>query len=160
MFKQLVMLAVAVVFTAGSANAQGLDRNTPRAGADAQTGHPSILAGQRSSQFTSDQLIGAAVTNMAGEKIGTVDALLVSQDGRVDGVIVGLGGVMGLGTRSVGIAWDQTSMDSRGRLRLTGVSVAELEAAPEFERAKRESVPGTDAGPAPDRDGKPQRLLK
>lgn len=158
MIKQVATMTAALAFAAATADAQGLDRPAPRGGSDAQAAHPSILAGQRSSQFTTDRLIGAPVTNMAGEEIGSVDALLVSRDGRVDGVIVGLGGVMGLGARSVGIAWDQTSVDSQGRLRLTGVSIAELEAAPEFEQLRQET--GPDSGDLPGRDGKPQRLLK
>lgn len=50
-----------------------------------------------------DRLIGAKVHNVAGNIIGDIEDLILDKDNRVIGVIVGVGGVLGVGEKRIGV---------------------------------------------------------
>jgi sporulation protein YlmC with PRC-barrel domain len=89
-------------------------------------------------QFKVDRLAGTDIRNHDGDKIGTVDDVLLDKDGRVAAVIVSTGGVLGIGEKTVALKWDQLEVtrdsDDPDELRVrVAMSEDELENLPEFD---------------------------
>ncbi|WP_026481284.1 PRC-barrel domain-containing protein [Ahrensia sp. 13_GOM-1096m] len=91
---------------------------------------------EAANQMTSDDLIGSDIKNTAGESLGDVEQIIVSTEGDLAGVIVGVGGFLGIGEKSVAINFDaitfETDPDSGDTLLVLNSTKEELEAAPEF----------------------------
>lgn len=81
----------------------------------------------------SDDLIGAHVRNVSNEKIGTVEALLISPDGKVAGVVLDVGGFLGVGTRQVVVPMELLSMTGKD-VRLVEGTKDSLRALPPYQR--------------------------
>lgn len=80
-------------------------------------------------------LIGAAVQNGAGESLGSINDVVLSADGQVDVIVIGVGGFLGIGEKNVGVAFDaiEKSTDANGNAILVlDATAEELEAAPAF----------------------------
>jgi hypothetical protein len=62
--------------------------------------------GQESTQYLAkDRLIGAKVRNKDGQIIGDIEDVIVASDNRVEGVIMGVGGFLGVGEKKVGVRY-------------------------------------------------------
>ena len=79
-------------------------------------------------------LMGKTLYNDAGEKIGTVEDLIISPDKNVSYVIVGAGGFVGVGRHDVAIPVAQVQ-DQSGKLVIPGVTKDTIEAMPDFDYA-------------------------
>lgn len=94
---------------------------------------------QSENTILAEDLIGSDVYSDAGEKIGEVDDLIVSLEGTVEGVVIGVGGFLGIGEKWVAIemASLSTMTDEGGSLRLvSSATKADLEAAEPFQTAQ------------------------
>lgn len=101
---------------------------------------------QSAMEFGVTTLIGMPVVSARGEKLGTVDDVMVNQRGQVQGLLVSTGGFFGFGAKSVGINWRairQTLDQNVLTVDLSGEQLAEapayltredLEAAEELKR--------------------------
>ena len=79
----------------------------------------------------------AADAEKEWDDIGEINDIIVSQDGDVTAVILGIGGFLGMGERDVSIAMDKIKIlaDEDGeRFLVVNTSKEMLEQAPEFER--------------------------
>jgi sporulation protein YlmC with PRC-barrel domain len=86
----------------------------------------------RNDEMRAGKMIGAKVTNTAGEAVGEVNEILLN-DGRVVALVVGVGGFLGLGEREVAIAPDgyRIARDSAGNTVITVNATREaLKSAP------------------------------
>lgn len=122
--------------------------------ADAHTNAFGAVTFQEGDFFASD-LIGMRIYNSetevdenmmiadGGEQewddIGEINDIIVSQDGEVTAVILGIGGFLGIGERDVAIDMDSIRIvreegDSNDRFLVVSTSQEMLEQAPEFER--------------------------
>jgi sporulation protein YlmC with PRC-barrel domain len=82
------------------------------------------------------KLLGAAVYNDKGEKIGKIDDIIVSPERTVSHAIIGVGGFLGLiGKHEVAIPMDQIKFVGN-RFVIAGASKAALKAMPEFQYAQ------------------------
>lgn len=75
------------------------------------------------------------VYNMAGDKIGDVNDILMDQDGKVTAIIIGVGGFLGLGEKQVSMSPDQVKrmVHSDGKTYFTvNATKDQLKAAPEY----------------------------
>ncbi len=88
-----------------------------------------IAVGNRASK-----LIGAPVHNEQGEKVGSVDDLIISPDRSVSYAIVSIGGFLGLGSRLVAIPAEQLR-EEKDQLVLPGATKEALAKLPEFKYA-------------------------
>lgn len=85
------------------------------------------------------RLVGATVYSSAGEKVGDVNDLLVDAAGKVSGVVVGVGGFLGVGEKSVALSWNAVTVgaEPNGKPRLSAAVTKDmLQKAPAFEPAK------------------------
>lgn len=69
---------------------------------DAITNISQVEAGQ----WRSSKLIGVSVYNNSNEKIGDISDLLVDQDGKIQAVILGVGGFLGMGEHLVAVKFE------------------------------------------------------
>ncbi len=89
---------------------------------------------QDKNTFLASDLTGATVYSPQDESIGDVNDVIVSRDGKVDGVVVGVGGFLGIGEKDVAIKMSQIKMmDTDTGVKLVlDMSKDQLAAAPEF----------------------------
>jgi hypothetical protein len=89
--------------------------------------------------WRSGDLAGRAVYNVQDEKIGSIDEILFEADGRIAAIVVGIGGVLGLGKKTVAVAYRafRLSRDDGGNTKVTlDIARTTLEAAPDYTPAK------------------------
>lgn len=91
---------------------------------------------QKSDQWRAYKLIGLNVYNSNNEKIGDIKELITGKDGKIDLVVIGVGGFLGMGEHNVAMKWDQikfveepvqsstTSSNTGTRPNTTGSSTA------------------------------------
>ena len=94
-------------------------------------------------------LMDLKVKNNANETIGEIDDVIVSTDGKVEQVIVSVGGFLGIGNHKVAIAWQDVKFDANREVALVNMTKDQLKSAPEFKdrraavRTERPAVPAT-----------------
>lgn len=130
---------------------QGTSQASPEARPDGGTegARQTFLPSRTNGDVTSDELVGSSIVNAQGEQIGDIKDILIGDDGRATAVVVGVGGFLGLGERSVAIAWDELEISRDGeedgpRIR-TDLSREDLEEAPEFDAASTVSQTPADS---------------
>ncbi|MCH8536915.1 MAG: PRC-barrel domain-containing protein [Alkalimonas sp.] len=81
-------------------------------------------------------LIGTDVRTNDNEDIGSVDDLIIDDDGLVVAIVVSVGGFLGIGQKDVAIGWDNITKSGTGDNQELRVDMtrADLEAAPKFEK--------------------------
>jgi len=138
-----IVLAAFLTCGAAAAYAQPQQAAGPPASAtvDAKIA-PSATADTR-------KLIGRNIKNAEGETIGEIKSIYINKDGKVDSVMVGVGGFLGVGDREVRIAWSDLKITDNGEKVMVNMTKDELKAKPEY-RYRNESWRGqvfTDTGP-------------
>jgi sporulation protein YlmC with PRC-barrel domain len=115
--KSLSVAAIAVLLASASVAiaAEPATTTTTTHATDAATGTAA------NGRFRASKLDGVAVYNQQNEKIGTIQDLVLAADGRVETVVVAVGGFLGMGERNVGIPFaqvkwsnDRTAADASG----------------------------------------------
>src|SRR5688500_8588234 len=93
-----------------------------------------IIRLQDQDTFLASDLTGATVYSPQDEAIGDVNDVIVSRDGKVDGLVVGVGGFLGIGEKGVAIEISKIKMmDTEAGIKLVmDANKDELAAAPEF----------------------------
>ncbi|HLU78682.1 MAG TPA: PRC-barrel domain-containing protein [Burkholderiaceae bacterium] len=109
------------------------DRATPP-----DTRAPATDASRRSAASTEaitgwsakDDLIGKSVVNENDEKIGDIEDIVISSDGRTLYLLVGAGGFLGMGSKNVAVPFDEFER-REDRILLSGYTKEQLKALPE-----------------------------
>jgi hypothetical protein len=78
------------------------------------------------------RLMGADVYNDRDEHIGTLDDLMIGDDGTVGFAILSVGGFLGIGSRLVAVTFDSLTIYDY-RVVLPGATREELKRLPEFD---------------------------
>lgn len=128
----LPALAAALVIASASAFAQ---TSPPPAGSDVE-----FVTVQPPGQWSTGQFVGEAVTNQAGENIGDINDVLFDKTGRISTVVIGVGGFLGIGEKSVAVPFSALSFtaDSAGkRVVMVPLSKERLQAAPAFQPTEK-----------------------
>jgi sporulation protein YlmC with PRC-barrel domain len=82
--------------------------------------------------WRASKLIGSEVRNDKGEKIGSIDDLIVSPDGTLSVAVVNVGGFIDIAGRKVAIPVGQFQKLAAGKAVLRGATKDELKKLPEF----------------------------
>jgi hypothetical protein len=102
----------------------------------AQTRTPeNFVTVQPGDQWLASLFIGQAVTNPAGETIGDINDLLFDKSGKISAVVIGVGGFLGIGEKSVAVPYGSLSITADGsgkRVVQVGLSRERLHTAPDF----------------------------
>ncbi len=83
--------------------------------------------------------MNSRVYNMAGESIGDVNDLVLDESGKVTAVVIGVGGFLGMGEKSVSMAPDQVKrmLHSDGKAYFTvNATKEQLQSAPVYAKPK------------------------
>lgn len=91
-----------------------------------------IIPAQAADEVRADTLIGMSVFNAEGDKVGEVKDILFDESGQVTGVVLSVGGVLGLGAKSVGLNWSEVDVRPEAEMVKVQYSKEQLEAAPAF----------------------------
>ncbi len=95
----------AVAFAASTSYAQGQKVVIPP---------KTFYKGQESTQYLAkDRLIGAKVYNKDGQIIGDIEDLILTTDNRIDGVIMGVGGFLGVGEKKIGVRYPALKFETK-----------------------------------------------
>ena len=86
-------------------------------------------------QISTDKLIGRDIRNAQDKEIGEIKSVALGPDGRVQAVIVGVGGFLGVGEREVAIGWDNLRIRNNGEVITTDLSEEQLRGLPEYKYA-------------------------
>lgn len=89
----------------------------------------SVATGYRASK-----IVGADVYNGANETVGTVDDVIVSNDGKIPYVVLAVGGFLGMGQRLVVVSSSALAIRD-GKIIIGDASREQLKALPEFRYA-------------------------
>jgi len=74
------------------------------------------------------KLIGRNVKNPANETIGEIKSVYLTADGKVDSVMVGVGGFLGVGEREVRLAWKDLQVMDNGEKVVVNMTKDQLKA--------------------------------
>ncbi|NNK16032.1 MAG: PRC-barrel domain-containing protein [Sulfitobacter sp.] len=87
-------------------------------------------------QLTSDMIEGSYVYGANDETVGEIDALLMSEDGKVEQAVINVGGFLGLGEKPVAVKFEQIQVlkneDGDGYRFYIDSTEEKLEAMPEY----------------------------
>lgn len=92
-------------------------------------------------------LIGLDIKNGQDETIGEIDDVVVDADGRIQQVVVSVGGFLGVGARSVAISWTDLRFDAQREVAVVNMTKDQLSQQPEFQRRRPEPASTTPAVP-------------
>jgi len=146
------LLTVALLAAVGVAGAQA---QNPPAQSGAAKDNPSIaLQTTAPSGADARKLLGRNIKNMQNETIGEIKSIHLDQAGKVDAVIVSVGGFLGVGDREVLLDWADLQIDANGEVVKANMTQDQLKAMAPYsyrDRSLRGTV-FTDTGVyAPDR---------
>jgi sporulation protein YlmC with PRC-barrel domain len=102
---QLAAGLAATTLLAGSALAQTTAPTQPAGPGQVMTQMPRDL-------MRGSQLMGIDVYGADNQKIGDIDEVLVDRQGKIHGLVVGVGGFLGIGQKDVAIPFDQVQWQS------------------------------------------------
>jgi sporulation protein YlmC with PRC-barrel domain len=91
-----------------------------------------IIASEGATDMRADKLIGTSVYNMEGQEVGSVDDIVFDQEGKIVGVVLKVGGMLGIGGKSVGIRWNEVQLSPTEEIMTISYSQDQLEVAPDF----------------------------
>jgi sporulation protein YlmC with PRC-barrel domain len=91
-----------------------------------------IITAESATDMRADKLIGTSVYNTEGEQVGSVQDIVFDKDGKIVGVVLKVGGLLGIGGKSVGIKWDEVQISPTEELMTISYDKAQLEVAPDF----------------------------
>jgi sporulation protein YlmC with PRC-barrel domain len=91
-----------------------------------------IIASEGATDMRADKLIGTSVYNMEGQEVGSVEDIVFDQEGKIVGVVLKVGGMLGIGGKSVGLKWNEVQLSPTEEVMTIGYSQDQLEVAPDF----------------------------
>ena len=134
-FAAALMLCAALALPAAAQKKEEPKKDAPKAAIPKDT----FFKGQTASQYLAgEQLIGAKVTNKDGQTIGTITDLIVGAGEKIEGVVLGVGGFLGVGEKKVGVrvaALKITRTDGKLAISLPVATKEMLSALEPYQRA-------------------------
>jgi sporulation protein YlmC with PRC-barrel domain len=101
---------------------------------------PGVMTPSAINEVYASKLIGASVKSAEGESLGKIDELVIDpHDARIKAAVVSVGGILGLGAKSVAIPWDKMTMGTGADRDTIVVAMGkdELERAPGWQKSER-----------------------
>ena len=86
------------------------------------------------SLIASDRVEGTPVRNVKGEKIGSIERLMIDKkSGKVAYGVLSFGGFLGMGSKHFPIPWKSLDYDTEAEAYVVNISEQKLKDAPSFE---------------------------
>lgn len=91
--------------------------------------------------INADKVKGTAVFNGSGEKLGTVDDIMIDKlNGNVAYAVMSFGGFLGMGEKHHPLPWDLLNYDEAENGYVVNLSKEELEGAPTIDRGQTDRL--------------------
>lgn len=126
MLKHLIL---ATLITSGAVAAYA---QTPPATAQQTTSPATKSMSAPAASADTRKLIGRNIQNAQNETIGEIKSVFIGKDGKVDSVMVGVGGFLGVGEREVRLAWNELNVSENGEKVTVNMTKDQLKAKPEY----------------------------
>jgi hypothetical protein len=125
-----ILLAAGLVLAAPFAVAPVMAQDAPQTVVQYKVDIAAVSVGYRATK-----VIGSSIQNEAGDKIGTVDDLIVTRNDRVMYAILSVGGFLGVGDKLVAVPFTSLKFADDHTV-LAGATKESLKALPKFTYAK------------------------
>jgi sporulation protein YlmC with PRC-barrel domain len=99
-----------------------------------------VIPAQAADEVRADTMIGMTVYDTNGEKVGKVKDILFNDKGQATGVVLSVGGVLGLGAKSVGLHWSEVDIQPDAQVAKVQYNKDQLEAAPDFKTVEAQKA--------------------
>ena len=115
------------------------DTSAPEMSAPANPATPARNTGPSNSEdinnaASAGTLVGLEVRNAQSDKIGRIEDVVVAADGRVQQVVISVGGFLGVGAKNVAVSWNDLHFDPTGQGATINMTKEQLKAEPEFKK--------------------------
>lgn len=121
MYRSLITMAIVTAMGITAVQAQ---TQTPAR----DPAHPSIAMQTAPGGADAKKLIGRNVKNAQNETIGEIKSIHLDPNGKVDGVLVGVGGFLGVGEREVLLNWRDLQIENNGEIVRVNATKDQLKA--------------------------------
>lgn len=121
-----------------------------------------FLTQEQQGDMLASNVMGKTVYDSSGNDLGSVSDMVIGKDGKLEAVVIGVGGFLGIGQKNVAVSMSaiNASTDGNGKLKLVlNATKDELDKAPTFktiadlQSEQKQSQPqapaGTGVNPAP-----------
>jgi sporulation protein YlmC with PRC-barrel domain len=112
-------LALTFAVSAQAADTNGANNattnNAPAATANASGNNGQFITTQQAGELRAPKLVGVAVYDKQNKSIGKISDLLMDKDGKIQAVVIGIGGFLGIGTKDVALPYDQIHWQTEQR---------------------------------------------
>jgi sporulation protein YlmC with PRC-barrel domain len=101
---------------------------------------PTFVAQQPVDEWLARVFLGQAVQNTSGETVGDINDLAFDRKGQIRTVVIGVGGFLSMGEKSVGVPFDALTFNvgaSGERVIVVALSKEQLANAPEFKAIEK-----------------------
>lgn len=135
MRRQIMRLAGALILAAAPVSGQALAQAAATPGATVP-----FVTQQLANESLARVFIGQPVHNTTGETVGDINDLVFDRQGRINTVVIGVGGFLGMGEKNVGVSFDSLSFkvgNNGERVVVVAVSKEALVNAPEFKATEK-----------------------
>ena len=149
---RLSLAALVALLAVGPAVAQTTKGTQQEPGASAGSVRQSQYYTHQGGEMRASRLVGAPVRNNTDERIGEVNEVIVSKDGKVAAIVVGVGGFLGIGEREVALSFPSVRIDpDNGATAMAGSVIVKADLTKDtLGNAPAWSWPGrSGASPAP-----------
>ncbi|MGE3966925.1 MAG: PRC-barrel domain-containing protein [Dongiaceae bacterium] len=138
------LLAAAALLTALSAPAWGQSADTAETTAPAPSAESPAISLPPAGAVSANDVIGIDVVNVANEKIGAVNDLLIENENQVALAVISVGGFLGVGDKLVTLPYDELQiMQTDGGPQIVAhMTKEQLEALPSFQYEASEPAAG------------------
>jgi len=102
---------------------------------------PNVLASQGESDVLASKIVGSTVYSPNNEKVGDIQYLVMSKDGKVEAAVVGIGGFLGVDKKDVAITFKSLNItydnDNTVKKITTDITKDGLKAAQDYTFLKK-----------------------
>ncbi|MCJ2127309.1 PRC-barrel domain-containing protein [Methylobacterium sp. E-045] len=124
----------------------------PALAQDGQGGHSTFLTQAPLGSFKASKVIGLRVVGQDHVKVGSIEDVMVDGNGRVQAVVIDVGGFLGVGGKRVAVPFDQMTWNTDAKAgRTPDPSIVKPKDAPSEAQAAKvtpETMPGAKSGNA------------
>ena len=130
--------------------AQTMPTNSPASRANTASAPATESTGDFNThgQMSGSALIGAKIHNDRKETVGSINDVYLDDSGKVQAVIVSVGGFLGVGAKTVAVKWDDIKYDKDGKslMLTTSLTADALKAMPDYKTERQKPAEKAGSG--------------
>ena len=129
-----------------SATMEGMDGSATMEDASDEAAAPAapsdaVVSQQDSAEMLGDWLLSTSVTSPDGETIGSIKDFIITEDGQITAVILGVGGFLGMGEKDIAVDYSELDIQYDGDAIQLAMTREEADAAPEYQYREKQTPP-------------------